>query len=87
MNYEYDVEKGGHFDLKPCPFCGGKATTGVVLDSNYFLVYCTDCGARTAPVYMRKRRYKGDSINSLYIKDYDYAKAASIHNWNIRAGE
>lgn len=84
MNYEYDVKNGGKVDLKPCPFCGGNATTYVVLRDDSFNVYCLKCGARNAPVYMRKHKHKGDLINSLYIEDYDYAKAAAVHNWNVR---
>ena len=37
-------------DLKPCPFCGGKAeyTDDYNRDGTGHCVYCTDCGAGTA---------------------------------------
>lgn len=31
-------------ELKPCPFCGGKATVNQFLDS-LFWVRCTECGS------------------------------------------
>lgn len=32
-------------DIKPCPFCGGKA--GVVSDGYFCVVMCDKCGAET----------------------------------------
>ena len=31
-------------ELKPCPFCGGKARFGI--DHEWCYVYCTDCQAQ-----------------------------------------
>lgn len=39
----------GENELKPCPFCGGKAQ--VVFDSEtetLFIIQCTECKAQTA---------------------------------------
>lgn len=35
--------------LKPCPFCGGEASTYVAYDDNYY-VCCDECGCGL-PVY------------------------------------
>lgn len=40
-------------ELKPCPFCGGKAKVKGICGSEsvYAFVYCQKCGARTEKTY------------------------------------
>ena len=35
-------------DLKPCPFCGGKAEEDPDMTMAFPGVYCSDCGAEAA---------------------------------------
>lgn len=35
-------------ELKPCPFCGGKAEHDETCDQEHF-IFCIDCGAGTVP--------------------------------------
>lgn len=37
-------------ELKPCPFCGGKAKGYWSSDVNWFYVICKCCGAKTRPL-------------------------------------
>lgn len=73
---------GGHdnTDLKPCPFCGGKAefvrkqvkTKGHWCDAVY--VHCTNCDARSNRVLYSAKYHKNDS---------EYLEAQEA--WNRRA--
>ena len=62
-------------ELKPCPFCGGKAEieTGVSKMGAYARCYCKKCGART-------RESKDVSHNGSFVFD-------AIRAWNRREEE
>lgn len=82
-------------ELKPCPFCGGKAS---VMDNaneevsygafgygtrgypTWYRCYCTECGAAGEPV----RIEKGGENNTFYEK---YTKEKAIEAWNRRAND
>ena len=61
-------------ELKPCPFCGGKAVLShkTEWDEKCSYVYCTTCSIRTA----------GVPVSSEYSSD---EKAVKV--WNRREGE
>lgn len=62
------------FNLKPCPFCGGKAVLAV---DNGFRVLCSKCGAQT------EKRF--DSYNGL--TDVSCVVLEAIDAWNRRADD
>lgn len=44
-------------ELKPCPFCGGKAiscSTGNIYTKEYFFVKCTKCGIESPSAINKK---------------------------------
>lgn len=54
---------GDYSNLKPCPFCGGKAKLETCLEReynsliDYYFIRCTSCGCRTGtypPEYMHE---------------------------------
>jgi len=56
-------------ELKPCPFCGGKAALeDYGLNGNFKIVKCLECGART----------------TLFLKNLNLGEDA-IEAWNRRA--
>ena len=59
-------------ELKPCPFCGGKAVVNV---NDGVKVVCTECGARTLELVdgYSQGRPTGDAVWS------------TIEKWNRRA--
>ena len=58
-------------ELKPCPFCGGKAALeDYGLNGNFKIVKCAECGART----------------KLFLKGLTLGEDA-IEAWNRRANE
>ena len=61
-------------ELKPCPFCGGKAEIehNEILTLMFSYVVCRNCGAKTG-------EYR---VNSTYSSD-----EKAIEAWNRRAGE
>jgi len=61
-------------ELKPCPFCGGKAKqlSGGLLKS---LVICTSCGCQTMPYY--------NTID--YYGKTKSAEEKATYTWNRRA--
>lgn len=84
--------------LKPCPFCGGKATgetKKITRDeeddvySQFYRVYrvkCTECGAKTK--WYKCQRLKNEYVDpndKAVWEDGGYKKA--IKKWNRRAGE
>lgn len=62
--------------LKPCPFCGGKATVGVD-DFNKYMVKC-DCG-----VMMGVSLECGTELINGWTATFDSIEKA-IENWNRR---
>lgn len=58
-------------DLKPCPFCGGKA--GLFVDDGV-KVTCFKCGISTVP----------RMDNSINYSESDNAITRSIEDWNRR---
>ena len=77
-------------DLKPCPFCGGKATFLVsstfsrgVVRGWEFRISCTKCGVKTA-----KTNYRCEvSLQNGEIVAETDERPAAIKAWNRRAGE
>ena len=77
-------------ELKPCPFCGGKAvlkTSSNSVDhcgmfSQLHSVCCSKCGATTANTY--KSEFQRDANGFRVIRD-GYEEAAT--DWNRRAAE
>lgn len=77
-------------ELKPCPFCGGKAavktgSNGVGNSgtfSQFHSVFCSKCGATTERTY--KTEFRRDLGVFKVIKD-GYQEA--ISDWNRRATE
>jgi len=63
-------------ELKPCPFCGGEAKTGIDNDAGRFraFAYCTKCGARV--------EYKPEGFKRLREMVEEVAEI-----WNKRVGE
>ena len=59
-------------ELKPCPFCGGEATTshGFNTAGQYFFISCEECGCRTRDFY---KWYDGENYE---IK--------AVEAWNTR---
>lgn len=74
-------------ELKPCPFCGGKAaikTSSNSVDhcglfSQFHSVQCLKCGATTASTY--KSEFRRDADEFIVIRD-GYKEAATY--WNRR---
>lgn len=71
-------------DLKPCPFCGGKArlrTANIFMDTGY-RVECSTCGINTSLVL------PGHYINWHGKEDFDMtdeqAVQEAINAWNYR---
>lgn len=65
-------------DLKPCPFCGGEATTDT---------YRTNGGAFSLPkmrIYIFCKRCKAQTADFEESLDYS-AKEQAINAWNRRA--
>jgi Lar family restriction alleviation protein len=61
-------------ELKPCPFCGGKAEIQQFANpQNYYCVRCTDCGCSTDG-YRRSKTESTEAEN----------KAANAAAWNRR---
>lgn len=60
-------------ELKPCPFCGGKA---VHLDDEN--IYCYHCGVT---FLLDDFIYRGEA------EDYEEARQMAIESWNRRADE
>ena len=61
-------------ELKPCPFCGGKATTShgvAVTTEHFFFVSCEKCHSRT-----------GNAYKWQYGENYEQK---AIEAWNRRA--
>lgn len=72
-------------ELKPCPFCGGKAIIKAV-DKNYgFTIWCQckdgNCGARTAG-------YCPDTSNEdNSLENIERCKNKAIEAWNRRVDD
>ena len=65
-------------ELKPCPFCGGKANVGVDDFNNKYLVMCGECG-----VMMGISLEIGVEIINGWTAEFESAELA-IENWNRR---
>lgn len=66
--------------LKPCPFCGGEASTKVEIvhilkDEIYFLVECKSCGIRKG-IYAQQGCSFDDIISAIHL---------AVERWNGRA--
>lgn len=60
------------YNLKPCPFCGGKAEFEIVAPMKSIYVHCSECSASTAD----------------YNADVNYcAKGKAADAWNRRIEE
>lgn len=57
-------------ELKPCPFCGGKAFGEYINEYDYGIV-CRDCGAMSKPV-----NYHHGNIEEISIKAWQQRKEA-----------
>lgn len=76
-------------ELKPCPFCGGKAMFRTVnnYSTNYcvgvtFEVKCSDCGIRIPKSYNTTFSLKEDTGELNALQD---ERKTAIEDWNRRA--
>ena len=78
-------------DLKPCPFCGGKAGfTDVMMYANDGqCVKCLQCGARskTVPIDLPEMKFCNSGLfadeNTRYTKEQAKEKAAEAWNYRV----
>lgn len=69
-------------ELKPCPFCGGKATLKAVTKSYGLTIWCAcDCGARTDG-YCPDTNKEDDTIENI-----EECKKRAVKKWNRRAND
>ena len=66
--------------LKPCPFCGDKASTkveivNIIETKMYFSVECKSCGIRKG-IYTKQGCSFGDIISAMHL---------AVERWNERA--
>ena len=79
------------FELKPCPFCGGKAVfTGKMYNLNgdkdqqtVFTISCSKCDVSLPKYGSIRYRFSRDGNLSIYHDDRD----SVVGEWNKRAGE
>ena len=71
-------------ELKPCPFCGGKANVNMkIISKNDFSIYvsCSKCRARTdgyCPTVTKEE---------CALESIEKCKALAIEKWNRRVNE
>ena len=67
-------------ELKPCPFCGGRArTVGLSHGAEIYFVICSDCEVEVC------RSIHNVSLADQIFLDPDIIKNAAIEAWNRRA--
>lgn len=62
-------------ELKPCPFCGGKAKIAMTTDAGNYEVQCTKCPANVGRMWFWKKKEAIEAWNRRYEPqelEFDY---------------
>ena len=83
------LERERHNELKPCPFCGGKATYGrcMTYTAEGWCVKCTKCGARSVPIYENLPTMTSGGLDETTRYNTEEAKRKTAEKWNRRAND
>ena len=75
-------------ELKPCPFCGGRALVIVWKDDDRLVrVECTECKCSTPGIVFRLPRFPLDSVREIgWQPGLEDAKREAVETWNRRMG-